>query len=756
MPALHWIRITVILAWLLVCLPLSHVAAEDGTNLQFPIPTHKPVSGLTLSVDNRWIDGSGYRPVRVTISTADGKPTPADRRLRVSLQPQFTYYRAEQPFPLVTQEIKLPQGESSVTETVLIPQHFRWESLRVNTSESGAMLPELSGGTSVRYGNQRDANFTEAFPATIVFHRNAPDRSDRVTWATEIRKQVNDGDLTGDVPDYRVMLNELAFFQSQTRQLMQPSKYGAIPLGFGNITRQDFLPLGDVPNDWLALSSADLIIFELEDLETLASEFPEKFAAIHQWLRCGGNLLLYEGGPDGKSKVDRLLGRDLSDTEDDWKHISFPASSLTSQDYFERLKSREDDYRVNDENRYAPIEVVGDATREINKGQIPSTSGAIPPLALDATTEEFGKIVLSEHTLFPGTTETWNRVLRSFGEERLAWYQRNGFSRLRQNDTFWEFLIPGVGKAPALTFALLITMFVILIGPVNYFMLRMSGRLNLLLFTIPAGALFVTLSLMAYAVVMDGFGTTARVRTVSHLNQRDGTGVSWSRQAYYASLALNSGLKFPKDAKVTELEYSPFGDGRSNRQIQWNDDQTFRGAYFPTRVTAQYVVIHPFQTEQKLDVRTTGEGTTVTNHLGTKIRYLLLVDENGEFLYGNNIADGGEKPLEPATEELHQFVQRYIETQRPRLPSNFDSIGYYQPRRYTLPTHEMPEIYLQDARYEDSLAESDFRNWFHALRGQPGMHRRKYLAIVDNFDQTPFGTEINRSHDSLDVILGEW
>ena len=76
-------------------------------------------------------------------------------------------------------------------------------------------------------------------------------------------------------------------------------------------------------------------------------------------------------------------------------------------------------------------------------------------------------------------------VLDSMGDSRWHWYQRHGLSLKRENPDYWNFLIPGsAGHGRAVL--LLISVFVIGIGPVNYWLLRRRRQLHLLLLTIPA------------------------------------------------------------------------------------------------------------------------------------------------------------------------------------------------------------------------------------------------------------------------------
>ena len=95
-------------------------------------------------------------------------------------------------------------------------------------------------------------------------------------------------------------------------------------------------------------------------------------------------------------------------------------------------------------------------------------------------------------------------MLNSVPADHWMWYKRHGMSLHRTNDDFWNCLVPGVGMAPVVSFVLLISLFAIFIGPVNYWVLSRARRLYLLLLTVPLGAAVVTIALFAYALLTDG------------------------------------------------------------------------------------------------------------------------------------------------------------------------------------------------------------------------------------------------------------
>ena len=117
--------------------------------------------------------------------------------------------------------------------------------------------------------------------------------------------------------------------------------------------------------------------------------------------------------------------------------------------------------------------------------------------------------------------------------------------------------MPGIGLTPVGSFLVLIALFVVLIGPVNYYLLRRWRRLYLLLVTVPAGAALRDAALFAYALICDGLGVRVRVRGLIEIDQRVGRTVSWSRQSYYAGLAPSQGLASPNGRPCIRSSCSP-------------------------------------------------------------------------------------------------------------------------------------------------------------------------------------------------------
>ena len=740
------------MVWGLLGVKFAH--AETGEVQHLPTAPNKPDHGLILQVDTRWIDGSGYRPVRVSVGTANGKPAPADRRVRVTLQPSpYYYYKSP---PRVSREIELPQGSVSATEEILVPQHSGWYGMRVTTHEDGRRLDELCTSQIVFYNISGIA--TEAFPAAIVFHRNAPIRQDRVSWALDQSNKLDSDEEVEEFPDLRILFNEQSTPTGvQLKSELAGSPYRALSC-LSNMPRTDLLPLDEVPDNWLALSNADLLVFELSDLAQLEASSPKKFEAVKQWTAAGGNLLIYNGGEEGETQVNELFGFPTDSETNPWQHTKSENVPLRDLGIVKNMRDpAQGQYIANNALSYDNLMIKDGKLTEVGKAYGQSAGAPGEPLNLSSREVGFGKIVLIQEDPFPGNSYQWSRVFAAFGGNRLAWFQRHGMSRVRDNLGFWDYLIPGVGVAPVTTFEFLITLFVIIIGPVNYFVLRAMGRLNLLIITVPLGALTVTALLMFYAITSDGLATQTRIRSLTVLDQQTGQAATWSRQAYYAGLASSTGLKFPVDAAVFEYEQFPTSGDAGNKQLAWGKQQTLRGGYFQSRVTHQYLVARPYKTERKLDVASKDGKISVTNQLGTKILALVLVDENGRPWDATDIAPEATATLQQHASHTLDKIRKLLSEANLGLPEGFDRHAYmiqaHQRRTYYY-SGQMPEEYMGDPSYSQSLPERRLQE--SQANGFTSLGPRSYFAIVERFPETPIGIEAPAGDKSLEVIQATW
>src|SRR5438105_2069169 len=117
------------------------VAGSEGLQISLPPVRVRNKSGLQLAIDGRGVDANGYRPVKITVNPRGMKPLTADRQIRIVLKPHAYSNVAT---PSVSQIIDLPEGSTTTTAIVSMPQTALWHNLTLETYEGNEKLLDLS------------------------------------------------------------------------------------------------------------------------------------------------------------------------------------------------------------------------------------------------------------------------------------------------------------------------------------------------------------------------------------------------------------------------------------------------------------------------------------------------------------------------------------------------------------------------------------------------------------------------------------
>jgi hypothetical protein len=386
----------------------------------------------------------------------------------------------------------------------------------------------------------------------------------------------------------------------------------------------------------------------------------------------------------------------------------------------------------------------------------------LPPFAFRSAGT--GRVVtIRNDNPFPGTRSDWDWIFDKESQSHWQWFQRNGFSLHRTNPDYWKLLIPGVGEAPVYSFLFLVSLFAVVIGPINFLLLGRARRLYLLLLTVPAGAVLVTGSLFAFAMISDGLVTRLRVRSYADLDQTTGRAAVWSRQSYYAGVAPSRGLRFPEDTTVFPVAYEP-GANSSDRStlLVWDGDQHLRDGYLSSRTAAQFIVCRATTTKVGLIVSESSATTTalhVENQLETFVKYLLVRDSRGNYFDGKSIRTGSKVELAKADPTTAQAaLQKLASAVEPDFPHGlnpaeqneniFSVLGMRRSRYGT------SDSSLGDPLTKSSLLEN---NLDHAtLPAAHPISPGQYIAIVETSPLVVTGIGHVREEASFHVIRGRY
>jgi hypothetical protein len=774
--------------------------AQQQTGITARMPTGgRPVSrqsGLTLTIDTRWAPNYGYRPIKVTVQSP--KPTTSDHLIIVRLYSGW-WWGMEQGQMSVEQDFELVTGSTSVTETISCPQYqlaaqcFWWDVWVDGVKDRDLSMKKETALT--KFGN-----FGMATQRGKTFLAVGLSGQERVLTAN------GTGDfsiLSLTVPEFPRRWLDYTCFDVVTLSLtdleqlvkMNPEAFVAL----GRWTRAGGqLWVSGAGGAWEKLPVVSKILGLAEKIvqtpETRDSKPREKTSSGKEDESkeiTNDEAIVDEGwravqfGRGGRwNRAVTFMNRNtgLNRVERDPETIAQlrddPNYSVTMQEAIP-----DDEQEENDEPRRPFDSRLWFLDQQMGLGVVRafrSMYGGLQTPALDINaTVDPAVYGVDPATAAKGATIVGNsdsmsqsQTLSTAHERALRrtrrWERRHGMTPDSANRDFAELLVPGVGLAPVTAFRILITLFVLLIGPVNYWVLKRAKRLHLLVLTVPLAAGLMTAALFAYAILSDGFGTAARVHSLTLLDQRTGEAACWSRLSYYSGLAPGSGLTIPSDAAIYPI-VPDWNDGDINdsvgadREMIWEPEEAkLTRGWLRSRTPTQYLTIRARQSPYRLKLTPAADKLRAVNELNTAIEYVVAVDKNGQLYAGERIPDDSSTNLMPTKRaDASSRVRKLMSENAPQMPEALAKEGsdfMIQQQRQTL--RMMRSQYGLDystVALKDNLMSEVLEN----LAGQDGepalqLPPQSYVAFTQTSPEAPLATASAEEVASFHVLIGRW
>jgi hypothetical protein len=691
--------------WLACAAPAA--LAASGSAITMPTKPNATVAGLRLNVATQWVETPGYRPITIEVTCFPASS--ADRSLRV--QVVGGSYMAGRTAIRAGADIEIPSGATTVTKTISMPQLIGMQFLSLDVWEGGVHLDDLSFEN--RYVATAGVGGGENL-CSVLF-----------------------------VSDQVIDTSKLAFlFPSNAAATAQGAAAGNFPLT-SNLTT---LPSAELDDQWINYSSLDVVCISRTDIESLIAKRPAVWRALRQWVWLGGNLCVYGVGQD-------------------WKGLEWLEERLECPP---REVTEESPYRGWDpapQDLYGVPWQLNPNTQTYGLNPRGSRSPGFPPSKPPFVRRfvKFGQVIaIATDKPFAMSTLNWQWVFNRIGIDRAKWESRHGLSYWSENPGFDDFLIAQVGLPPVKTYRVLITLFVVAIGPVNYWLLYRKGRLPLLLFTVPAAALLISGALFAYVLVADGLSTYVRARSITELDQRRHQAVSWSRLSYYAGVAPARGLVFPTDTAVLPLMRAAGQDaGREmNRQLVWNDQQNLTRGWLSSRTPTQYVTLRAYNNDAELAIAPASDQAycDVANRLGMHVHGVWVCDEQGQIYVGKDIADRARQRLQTLeaaeADGTSPNLLKQLRANTPEFPSDLppsSSFNLFGRRRVRFAYQSQNA----SASPATSLLETSLASTLDAIVNR-ALEPRTYVALVSRPAGVVIGVEGTVETQSSHVILGRW
>jgi hypothetical protein len=665
-------------------------------------------TGVQISFAMSAASQLGYHPVQFTAEVK--KPANADRKIEVSFNGGGWYSRGKN--MTVRQAMTLKAGDASAKMTMLVPQFQDWQMLGwkvwVDGLEDDQLELEMMGMM------QQASNF--AMSVLIAS------------------------------PDVRQWEAQMAF---QT-------------IGSGACFIRSMRP-AELPEDWIAFSTVDVVVLMASDLPQLAARHPRQCEALLRWVRAGGNLFLFDAGSQWEELpgVERTLGLRATSTDD---------GEADDDDIDSAIERRGWRFVPFGERAVEPLEGalhLSGYDLGASTAAGPPGSESAPDIALERPSQPIprvpvetsrGRFTVRAHgigtvtafiadSLSPTAGSDVHDIQRSLLNPRLNSAGRYGNNPAEANPEFNNLLIPGVGVAPVGQFQFLITLFVLAIGPLNYWWLKRRKKLPMLLFTVPAAAAGVTLLLLSYGVLADGLAVRVRARSFTTLDQRAKESATWGRISYYAGIDPRGGLTLPRDTIVFPI-LSSWSIGRFNqgptveRGMVWDDEQRLARNWLASRTPTQYLSINSRPTSKRLDLRKRPNGLEIVNRLEATVSHLVVQDHEGKMYWCEDLPPGQGR-IVPVT--TRNDVSRRL---RDVFTDNFPEF----------PPGAQPLSYGRGSYYGVTLSQNLAESQLEAINSPvvQAWTNGSYIAVTDRGIELELGIDDVTEEASFHVIRGAW
>ena len=268
---------------------------------------------------------------------------------------------------------------------------------------------------------------------------------------------------------------------------------------------------------------------------------------------------------------------------------------------------------------------------------------------------------------------------------------------------------------------LLVTVFAIGIGPVNFWLLWRWQKRMWLWWNIPAVSMATCLAVFGFALFSEGWRGRGRVVLMTLLDENTHNATTLGYVSFYCPLTP-SGQHYSYDTEVTPLarferqdDYGPYGGPRYGyvrdhngqaRSMDWTNDQHLTSGWVAARVPTMFAVRKSETRRERVNVRLGADGTpTVVNSLGTHIDKLVYMTDKGTVYITTDLpageeralAAGGAKPLGEAS----AFSRSGNRPSLRKLSEQPWAAGLKQARNY-------PESLLTPGRYVAVVRNSPF------------------------------------------------
>jgi hypothetical protein len=300
----------------------------------------------------------------------------------------------------------------------------------------------------------------------------------------------------------------------------------------------------------------------------------------------------------------------------------------------------------------------------------------------------------------------------------------------------------------------LITVFAVMIGPVNYFYLQRRRLLWLLLVTVPTTALVTSVLLVGYSVASHGFSIRSRIRSLTVLDQKNQQAVTVARLALFAGVAPSRGLQFSPETAVYPVFPSTAEPGAFT--VDWTDTQDLTSGWLLSRTRTQFLTVRHADLPQRVEIKPgQAGGLSIINGLPWELEAVLVADDAGRILSARNVGLNASETLAEASGAARLEFVGLLGRNRPELPDNFTTptLNPMTLRRMRIPVNLMGRF--ASAHFDTNLMERRIQTWSKDVTTQETcLAPRSYLAVLRENPGVETGVGRTTEQAGYHLLLG--
>lgn len=606
--------------------------------LMMPNADGKPV-GFTALAKIETSERPGYATLQLAVKAIG--VLPADRNLVVRCNSTPGGYSPPANGLAVAIAITLPQGMTTQNFEFQVPKPVYGSGLTVRLTEDGSPLEGYVADLGIRLASSANTSnrmFDEGTVNDYCFIQS---------------DSLADHLLRDEIAQRASILNVRFNNQQNFQTFGSPNNSRRINNQSNQPGASDLSVLGitDAFTDWRRYQACDVIVISTDTFAQLARKRVAAADAIYDWVAVGGTVLMYRSEPLEVSEnfVEAPEGAVASAVEssaaDDLAAIQsyFP---IDAKDEFDTWPSRS----LALKSQLAP------------RTRFNQTIGHDGKLDADVYSIGAGAVILRK-----GFSNTDFTNMSPFVGFRRSPLLRRGVDPMFGDSRFSNWLIPGVSQPPVYTFMGLLTLFVILVGPVAYRKTVKAKRSYLMFVIAPVLAILTTLLMFAYGIIADGFGTTVRVRQLTWVDGHTGHAGERVRANYFAGIRPGGGLDFPANAEVfayrdqQKTSWAELAKEESSLEgaVTVSDQtQNYSSSFLPSRTQRQFVTHRPVRDIGRLTLQAAPANSAISESGDSNrslavpdppevistfdfdLRSAVVCDENGRHWYFDSIPAG--------------------------------------------------------------------------------------------------------------------